>query len=249
MRSSGGLMVNRSSRPKTLGLPTSPSTETCPAFRVKSLGLRRDGFLVGRELVEIIVMGDVFQRGFCLVHVKAARIIGRSGLGHTRNHRRADLAAAYRIEPPISQSGGHRTRRQDSRPDEIPPVEINSRDGNFIGGYFVFLFHRADGGSISADKLTENEKLSIRIWHSPPMPRWRRGKNEPAFAKIRQARRLAFCHVVATDVLPKGGAGFFQNDLCQLRNQTMPHRIRRWPAGRRCLRARPCRCWAWIISA
>src|SRR5882672_9901006 len=79
IRSSGELIFNRSSRSKTLGFLTKPSTETCQPL-VSKFGRRRgDSFLVGREFIEIIVMRDVLERGRRVAYAKATRMRHRRG--------------------------------------------------------------------------------------------------------------------------------------------------------------------------
>ena len=114
-----------------------------PAFGFKIGRRRRDAFLVGREFVEIIVMRDVLERSLRFGHAEAAGGIRRRRRGNDPfDLRRVDFARGHGIETPINQAGGHGAGREDSRPDEVPAIEINGGVGHLAGGYFVWLFQR-----------------------------------------------------------------------------------------------------------
>ena len=70
----------------------------------------------------------------------AASAVAGAGLSDPLDDRRVHLAGGHGIETPISHAGGHGAGREDSRPDESPPIEINRRSVYLAAGNFVWLF-------------------------------------------------------------------------------------------------------------
>lgn len=114
-----------------------------PAVGLEVRRLHRDLLLVRGELVEIVVMRDVPERGLRLVHGEA-RIIVRCRKGellHTRNFGRVNGRAgpcADGIQLAINHARRHRAGGEDARADKIPAVKIHRRRRDFAGQDFVF---------------------------------------------------------------------------------------------------------------
>lgn len=88
----------------------------------------RDSLLVGRELVIIIVMRDVFHRCHRLINVKARGTVGCGrGLGDALDFGRLNLATPDGVERSINRAGGDGAGGEDSGADEIPAIEIDRR--------------------------------------------------------------------------------------------------------------------------
>ncbi len=126
-----------------------------PAFGIKLCRCRGHAFLVGRELVEIVVMRDVLKRSLRFIHTKTGGGLRRCWLDESLNDRCVDLAASDRIQVPISDAGGNGAGCQDARPDERPPIKINLGRRHLAAGDFIWLFQRNGNDSNFRRRLAQ----------------------------------------------------------------------------------------------
>ena len=86
-------------------------------------------------------MRDVLKRslGFRDTKTIGARS-RRLRLGDARNHRGVHLALGHGIEMPINLTRGHGAGGKDSRANEGPAVEVESRRSDLLLGCVIWIF-------------------------------------------------------------------------------------------------------------
>ena len=136
MRSSSGNHLSSWSMSTVSGFLTSPSIDNCPRSRPQRARVLGRVDLVGPELVEVVVTGDVLVARRLLVGAVSAEELRQRGLPRGRR------LSAWKPRPIAGdgeQAGTRRASGQRSQPrvsQKLPPPEVQRLRGDFGLGRF-----------------------------------------------------------------------------------------------------------------